>query len=112
MVAAAIRTIFAQPHAQRVCEQLDAIAAIHQPARTRKQGDQEPHRPRRHIPNPASMPRLAVADIIETHEAYRVTDRRCLSEAFMAQIGTTAPETAKEVATPELTASRSNHHHL
>jgi putative transposase len=40
--------------------------------------------------------------LVETHDEWQVSDRRCLSEGSMAQLNKTSTE-AKEVATPGTT---------
>jgi transposase-like protein len=57
MLAAAIRTIFAQPDAAHVKTQMDEVPAleedlVHQPARTAQQRDQAPYQDGRHLPQP------------------------------------------------------------
>ena len=43
------------------------------------------------FPNPAALLRLATWVLIETHDEWRVSDRRYLSEASMAQLTPPAP---------------------
>ena len=57
--------------------------------------------PRRFIPNPEALLRLAGAVLAEAHDEWQTTDRRYLAEATMALL--TAPTPPQEgVATPEL----------
>ncbi|WP_229919983.1 transposase, partial [Streptomyces minutiscleroticus] len=52
------------------------------------------------FPDPAALARLAGAVLAEQHDEWQVTDRRCLSEGFMAQVAAGEP-----VAAPALTGA-------
>lgn len=57
------------------------------------------------FPDPTAPLRLAGSVLIETQDERQVSDRRYLSEGSMAQITALLDESAKEVATPQLSAS-------
>jgi len=90
MVAAAVRTIFAQPDAAHVREQLEVIATMLG----------------RQFPKVGTMLRgaadevTAFADFPVAHDEWQVSERRYLSEASMA-LPTTKP-TEQEVAPPQM----------
>jgi hypothetical protein len=119
MVAAAIRTIFAQPDASHVHEQLDVIAGMlgrqfpkleamlrdsaedllaftsFPVSHWKKVWSTNPlERLNKQIkrrtdvvgvfPNPEALLRLAGAVLVEAHDEWQVSDRRYLSESFMA----------------------------
>jgi len=83
MVAATIRTIFAQPAAAEVTAQLDKVATMLG----------------RQFPAIEDMLRDAGAVLIETHDEWAVAERRYLSEGSMAKIYETDNDvgTTKEV---------------
>jgi transposase-like protein len=126
MVAAAIRTIFAQPTGAEVIEQLDKVAAMLQP-KFPQVATRLPHwtkiwstnplerlnkeiKRRTNVvgifPDDAAVLRLAGAVLIETHDEWQVAERRYLSEGSMAKLTQTGDDAArpKEVrrAIPEL----------
>jgi hypothetical protein len=76
MVAAAIRTIFAQPDADHVRSQLDEVARMLEAQ----------------FPNDAAIVRLVTAVLVETHDEWAVAERRYLSEESMANLDTPAPD--------------------
>jgi len=123
IVAAAIRTIFAQPDAEAVAEQLESIASKlgrQFPAVEQMLLDAAPDilafggSPVSHwrriwstnplervngeikrradvvgiFPNDAAVVRLVGAVLIETHDEWQITERRCFSESSMAAIYT------------------------
>ena len=51
------------------------------------------------FPSPEALLRLAGVVLVEAHDEWQATDRRCLGEASMALLASLPPET---VATPEL----------
>jgi transposase-like protein len=136
MVAAAIRTVFAQPDAEHVAEQhqvIETMLARSHPkvatmmsqarddllafcafptAHWKKIWSTNPlERLNREVkrrtdvvgvfPNPAALPRLAGAVLVEAHDEWAATDRRYLSEGSMAQLAAMTT-TAQEVDTPQL----------
>ena len=131
MVAATIRTIFAQPTAELVREQVDTVADILAPkfpavaellhdakadltafadfptSHWRKVWSSNPiERLNREIkrrtdvvgifPNPEAVTRLVGAILIEQHEEWQASDRRYLSEASMAELGTPSIHSGQE----------------
>jgi putative transposase len=138
MVAAAIRTIFAQPDAEHVHSQLDVIAGMlgsqfqHVEAMLRESEDdvlaftgfRVAHWKKIWSTNPlerlnkeikrrttssASSPtrgllRLAGGVLVEAHDEWQVSDRRCLSEGSMAMLHR-SDRPRPEVAQPALMAS-------
>ena len=133
MVAAAIRTIFAQPDAEHVHAQFDVIAAMLDTARDdllafagfpqrhwRQIWSTNPlERVNKEIkrrtdvvgvfPNPAALLRLAGAVLVEQHDEWEAGDRRYFSEASMLELTTMTTivtESIKEVTPiPELLAA-------
>ena len=129
MVAAAIRTIFAQPDATHVQDQLDVIAGMlgrqfpqveamlrdaeddllaftaFPVAHWKKIWSTNPlERLNTEIKRRTDVLRLAGAVLVEAHDEWQVSDRRCLSEGSMALLN--RPENpTKEVAQPALLAS-------
>ena len=126
MVAAAIRTIFAQPTGPMVQAQVETVAGMLEPqfptvATMLRDAREEitafADFPEAHwvkvwstnplerlnkevkrrtdvvgiFPNPAALLRLETWVLIETHDEWRVSDRRYLSEASMAQLTPPAP---------------------
>ena len=85
MVAAAIRTVFAQPSPVHVRNQLEAIAAMLGPA----------------VPQSGRLLWLAGAVLVEAHDEWQVSERRYLSEGWMALLDAKTAD-PKEVATPVL----------
>jgi putative transposase len=96
MVAAAVRTIFAQPDAAAVADQLDAIAAF-PTAHWKKIWSTNPlERVNKEIkrrtnvvgifPNEAGVLRLAGSILLEVHDEWQVSERRYLSESSMAKL--------------------------
>jgi putative transposase len=119
MVAAAIRTVFAQPDAQHVHEQLEVMLHDAAPdllaftgfpvAHWKKIWSTNPlERLNKEIkrrtdvvgvfPNPEALLRLAGAVLVEAHDEWQVSDRRYLSEGSMALLAATIGE----VAPPQL----------
>jgi putative transposase len=124
MVAAAIRTIFAQPTGQEVVEQVDKVAAMLQPKFptghwTKIWSTNPLERVNKEIkrrtnvvgifPDDAAVLRLAGAVLIEAHDEWQVAERRYLSEGSMAKLTQTGDDVTrpKEVrrATAELVAT-------
>jgi putative transposase len=114
MVAAAIRTIFAQPDAKHVGEQSRSSppSSANSSPRSRRcfatpkttcNAAQESQRRTdvvRVFPNPAALLRLAGAVLVEAHDEWQVSaERRYLSEHSMAPV---AKKNVHEVAKPEL----------
>jgi putative transposase len=127
MVAAAIRTVFAQPDAAHLHEQLQVIAGMlgrqfpkletmlseavdellaftsFPVSHWKKLWSTNPlERLNKEIkrrtdavgvfPNPQALLRLAGAVLVEAHDEWQVTDRRCLLEGSMALLITTTRE--------------------
>jgi len=122
MVAAAIRTIFAQPTGAEVIDQLDKVAAMLEPkfpAVARIWSTNPLERLNKEVkrrtnvvgifPDDAAVLRLAGAVLIEAHDEWQVAERRYLSEGSMAKLVATGDDAArpKEVrrATAELVAN-------
>jgi putative transposase len=111
MVAAAIRTIFAQPDAEA-----DLLAFTGFPvAHSKKIWSTNPlERLNKEIkrrtdvvgvfPNPAALLRLAGAVLVEAHDEWQVSDRRYLSEGSMAAIRPIDDPVSSVVAPAVLTA--------
>jgi len=83
MVAAAIRTVFAQPDAATVRAQSRG-----QTARRRGRG----------VPQPKALERLAGAVLAEQHDEWQVAERRYLSEGSMTELTGNPTGTSEPVA--------------
>jgi hypothetical protein len=70
------------------------------PSSDGQQGGQAPQR-RRVFPNPHALLRLAGSVLVQTHDEWKVSDRRYLSEASIALLDPTA-DRPKQVTTPAL----------
>jgi transposase-like protein len=105
MVLAAIRTVFAQPDAQAVAEQLDEIVDKLEPrfpvAAAMLPEAKEIKRRTDVVgifTNEAAVTRLAGAVLLEIHDEWAIAERRYLSEGSMARLDPLSDDqTTKEV---------------